>query len=294
MRDIHAHLKLSPSGLATVQNCLQRARYVYAEGLRMKEDKAKFGEGTLTHAILESVFRGEATIDQGYEVAQFAADSGRWDSTPTKSQIAGAYRRAKAAFGLFSDIHPEYEVVSCEGEVSGIHPEDPTIEMTGRVDLLVREPRGYFLYDWKTTTKPPKGGRRDWDPDFVPHYAGNTQATHYCALLAADGKPVTWAGELQVRGPSFSKHGEPLEYFVGRVQTTPTPRALENHLQAVLEVAQRLRAAPMASDRTLGSCFSFGSYCEHGGLCAADLEGDLFTTTMLREKWRAAKADDDC
>ena len=286
MRDLHTHLKLSPSGLATVQNCLHKARYVYQEGLRTKEDKARFGEGTLTHAILEAVFKGGATIDQGYEVAQLAADSGRWDRTPTKAQIAGAYRRAKAAFSLFSDIHPEYEIVSCEGEVSGIHPEDPTIEMTGRVDLLIHEPRGYFLYDWKTTTSPPKGGRRGWDPDFVPHYAGNTQATHYCALLGADGKPVTWAGELQVKGPSFSSDGEPLEYFVGRVQTTPSPRALEVHLQAVLDVAQRLRAEPLASDRTLGSCFSFGAYCEHGALCAADLEGDFVSAELLRERWR--------
>ena len=292
MRNIRKHLKLSPSGLATVQNCLHKARYIYAEGLRTKEDKARFGEGTLTHAILESVFKGEATIDQGYEVAQLVADSGRWDRTPSKDQIAGAYRRAKAAHRLFSDIHPEFEVVSCEGEVSGLHPEDPTIEMTGRVDLLIHEPRGYFLYDWKTSTSPPKGGRRGWNPDLVPHYAGNTQATHYCALLEADGKPVTWAGELQVRGPSFSPAGEELPYYVGRAQTTPTPRALANHLRAVLEVAERLRAEPKASDRTLGSCFSFGSYCEHGGLCAAELEGDFVSAELLRERWRENNLDD--
>ena len=290
MRDITAEILISPSGLATAQFCERQWSYTYVRGLRGPPSQiVDNAEGVLMHAGLYAWATGSAPTPKHREDAIRAEAASGWDGgTPTDRHVLGAIRATEIALGWVVERYPERVIEGAEEEVRAPHPDDPTIVLTGKLDLRlwVPDPGTWgggrrILIDYKRRSRIGAGDKAiaARGLDLIDTSAWHDhQSHHYAAILRALGQPVDESGLLVVKGAAFdSKTGRPAPIGRQWVVTTGSDRALDAHLAAVAGRVARLRAqaaGELQDDRRFGDCWSYGRPCPYAGLCRAERDGD--------------------
>jgi hypothetical protein len=199
--------------------------------------------------------------------------------------IVAASLAAASALAAFDLYWPMRQIEACEERLDVPHPDDPTIRLTGQLDLRFldlsgRVPRRVLL-DWKRVGKrPPKVPRAA--AAGAPIVLGDSWATldvqchHYSAVLALRGLPVDEAWIFKIQGAPWDTSGAPQDHVVQRLAGTP-PTAPAVHLGAVLDRATALRAVASNTEdgRRFGDCFDEPAPCAFRHLCVAERAGDV-------------------
>lgn len=284
-RSFEERLELSPNGLKTWAHCRARFRYEYAEGLRVWENSERSAEGSIMHACCEAILlqRCPRDADAVFAWARTYRDSVSWDKPVSDTKVSSAALKARIAVASLERYFPGYHIETVEESYASPHPEDPTIVLTGRSDLVLLVPPlgdacplggrlakgGRLVLDWKGISRKPSEEslayfKRASGPQRYDH---DLQGVHYSCALELAGRPVAATCLLRVEGPGHSA-------TTRLVDTTSSARAKSLHLEGLVEIASDIRKPPRASDRTHGDCFVFGQICKFHRMCAADRDAE--------------------
>lgn len=210
----------------------------------------------------------------------------KWDRgvLPPPEVAESAALAAASAIRAFDAFWPVRTIEGVEEKLKIPHPTDPTIVLTGRVDLRfrARHPAGTrqgpwqrIVLDWKRVGRRPSGttGEGRVLPDSWATL--DAQCYHYAAAYHLLERPVHATYLFKVMGSSWTGRGAYQGHVVQRLDGTPTT-VPGVHLAAVADRAAHLRRVHLGEvdGRRFGDCFDGAEPCRFRDLCVAERARD--------------------